>query len=75
MNARETPEAAGLVMRRDGKYEEPLGDNWTAEYSANQQTGLWDVEVFKHDVAEWREVDIDSLEEARRAARDFYDQA
>ncbi|NNF97036.1 MAG: hypothetical protein HKM94_08935, partial [Halobacteria archaeon] len=65
----------GLIKRRDGKYEERLSDIWIAEYSENPDTGLWQVEVFKSDVAEWFSLDHVSLDDARQAAYNFYDQA
>ena len=64
-----------LVRRRDGKYEEDLGDNWTVEYSENRDTGLWEAEVFKHNVPEWHGVGYESLEDARAAALNFYEQS
>ena len=64
-----------LVKRLDGKYEERLSESWLVEYSENSETGLWEVEVFKNDVPEWHSLDFDSLEEAREAAREFYNQA
>lgn len=64
-----------LVKRRDGKYEERFDENWMAEYSENPATGLWEVELFRHDVAEWHELDLDSLDDARAAAADFFKQA
>ena len=64
-----------LVKRLDGKYEERLSEVWVAEFSENPDTGLWDVDVFKSDVSEWRSVDFDSLDDARQAAYNFYDQA
>jgi len=63
-----------IVKRTDGKYEETLGDIWVAEYAENSETDLWDVEVLKHDVAEWQTRGYASLEEARQAAHDYYDQ-
>lgn len=63
-----------IVKRTDGKYEETLGDIWVAEYAENSETDLWDVEVLKHDVAEWQTSGYASLEEARQAAHDCYDQ-
>ena len=63
-----------IVKRTDGKYEETLGDIWVAEYAENSETDLWDVEVLKHDVAEWQTSGYASLEEARQAAHDYYDQ-
>ena len=64
-----------LVKRHDGKYEERLSESWLVEYSENPDSGLWEVEVFKNDVPEWHSLDFDSLEEARQAAQDFYNQA
>lgn len=63
-----------VVKRPDGKYEEILSGTWTAEYAEDPETGLWVTEVFKHDVPEWRETGYATLEECRRAAREFYDQ-
>ena len=64
-----------LVKRLDGKYEERLSPIWVAEYSENSSTSLWEVEVFKNDVPEWHSIDFESLEDARQAAYNFYDQA
>ena len=64
-----------LVKRLDGKYEERLSETWLVEYSESPDTGLWEVEVFKNDVPEWRGLDFDSLEDAQQAAYDFYNQA
>lgn len=64
-----------LVKRLDGKYEERLSEVWLVEYSENPGTGLWEVEIFKNDVPEWRSIDFESLEDARQAAYNFYDQA
>ena len=63
-----------LVKRPDGKYEESLGDIWSAEYAKNLGTGLWEVEILKHDVSEWHTIGYASLEDARQAAHDYYDQ-
>ena len=63
-----------LVKRPDGKYEESLGDIWVAEYAENSETDLWEVEVLKHDVPEWQTSGYVSLEDARQAAHDYYDQ-
>lgn len=63
-----------LIKRPDGKYEEILGGRWIAEYSEDSETGLWELEIFNHDTAEWHNTDYISLEEARRAAQNYYDQ-
>jgi len=63
-----------LGTRPDGKFEDRLSDAWSAEYSEHPTTGLWQIEIFKQDVCEWHAIDFDSLEEARRAAQDYYDQ-
>ncbi len=60
------------TKRRDGKYEENLGEPWVVEYSENPENGLWKVEVFKHNVAEWVSTDYPSLEEAQQAAYNYY---
>jgi hypothetical protein len=62
------------VKRSDGKYEEKLEDNCLVEYFEEPQTGLWRVEVFLHDVSEWTSTDFSSLEEAREAAQNYFDQ-
>lgn len=64
-----------LVKRLDGKYEERLSEIWVAEYSENPDSDLWEVEIFKNDVPEWRSMDFESLEDARQAAYNFYNQA
>ena len=63
-----------LVKRPDGKHEEVLGEFWVAEYAENPDTGLWEVDVMKHDVPEWRSINYDSLEDARQAAHEYYEQ-
>jgi len=64
-----------IMKRLDGKYEERLSEVWVVEYSENPGTGLWEVEIFKHDVPEWHSIDFESLEDARQAAYNFYNQA
>lgn len=63
-----------LIKRTDGKYEETLGETWVAEYAEDPETGLWDVQISKHAVVEWREPGFATLEDARRAAVEYYDQ-
>ena len=63
-----------LVKRTDGRYEQKLSDDWMAEYSEKPETGLWQVEVFKHDTLEWRTSGYVSLEEARQSAEEYYKQ-
>ena len=63
-----------LKKRPDGKYEEKLGGFWFAEYSEHPVTGLWQVEVFKRDVPELFAIDYASLEDARQAAQNYYNQ-
>lgn len=63
-----------LQRAANGTGRETLGGRWTAEYSEDAATGLWTVEVFHHDVAEWRSVGFSTLEDAREAARAYYDQ-
>ena len=62
------------VKRLDGKYEERLGDIWTAQYSEDPATGLWQVVILKHDVLEWRGSGYTSIEEAQKSAQEYYDQ-
>jgi hypothetical protein len=66
---------AELRRRPAGTYEEVLADGWTAEYAEDPATGLWNVVVLRHDTAEWREAGYATIEDARQAARDFYDQS
>jgi len=65
---------AELRRRPGGTYEEILGGDWTAEYGEDPPTGLWEVVVLKHGTAEWRETGYPTIDDARRAAREFYDQ-
>ena len=74
ITVREGMSTEPLVKRPDGKYEESLGDIWVAEYAENSETDLWQVEVLKHDVPEWQTSGYASLEDARQAAHDYYDQ-
>ena len=69
-------EAASSTLNRrlDGNYEESLGNNWIAKYAENTESGLWDVEVFKHDVSEWQATGYASLDDAREAAEEYYEQ-
>ena len=63
-----------VVKRIDGKYEEKLDDIWSAEYAEDPATSLWEVEIFKHDIAEWHSTDYISLEDAQEAAHNYFDQ-
>lgn len=63
-----------LVTRPDGKIEERLADIWSAEYAQDAETGLWEVVVFKHDVAEWRGEGYASIQDAQAAAHERYHQ-
>lgn len=63
-----------ITKRVDGKYEERLDDTWLAEYYEDPTTGLWRVDVFQHDVHEFSATDQPSLEDARQAGRNFFDQ-
>jgi hypothetical protein len=64
-----------MVKRLDGKFEEALGEHWLAEYAEDPTSGLWDVHVFRHDVAMWHGTAYASLEDARLVARNYYIQA
>lgn len=64
----------GLIKRPDGVYEESFSDDWYAEYAEDSDSGLWLVKVFKDDMPEWRNIDFETLDEAREAARNYYDQ-
>ena len=61
-----------LVKRRDGKYEEILGENWVAEYYEDPESSLWQVELFKRDALEWVSTSHASLEQAQQAAYNYY---
>jgi hypothetical protein len=63
-----------LRKTRDGTFEETFGAPWSAEYAEDAANGLWRVVVYRHDVIEWRGHGYASLEEARRAAEEFYRQ-
>lgn len=58
----------------DGRYLERMADNLTVEYFENTETGLWDVEIYLHDVPEWKSMDYISLENAQKAAYEYYNQ-
>ncbi len=74
ITVRESAMTEPLVKRTDGKYEESLGEILVAEYAENPESGLWEVEILKHDVSEWHTIGYASLEDARQAAHDYYDQ-
>ena len=63
-----------VTKRPDGTYEEKLSENWRVIYAEAPQNGLWEVEIFNHNVAEWHGTAYVSLEDARQAAHNFYDQ-
>lgn len=67
-------ENSDLTKRIDGKYQEDLGNSWIAEYFEAPGTGLWRVELFVHDVPEWVSDGYLSLDEARQAARNHFNQ-
>ena len=62
-----------VTKRLDGTYEERLDDTWLAVYMELPDTGLWRVEVFNHNVSEWVEEGLTSLEEARQSASNYWD--
>jgi hypothetical protein len=72
--ARERSMTGTLIKRPDGKYEESMGEIWIAEYAENTESGLWEVEILKHAVSEWQDGDYASLDDARTAAHDYYNQ-
>lgn len=63
-----------LIGADNGVVREHFSSVWYAEYSEDLDSGLWQAELFKHDVPEWREPGLASLSEAREAARAYYDQ-
>ncbi len=65
---------AEITRRTDGKHVQRFDDTWVAEYFEYPPTGLWRVEVFHRDVPEWTSVGYGTLEDAARAARDYFDQ-
>lgn len=65
---------SNVLQREDGVYEETLNESWYAEYSEDDESGLWRADLYKRDVPEWREDGFESLEEAVLAARDYYAQ-
>ena len=67
-------EKTGLIRKSNGIYRESFSDIWSAEYSEDLDTGLWQVDIFKRATPEWHNVDYVSLEEARSAAQDYYHQ-
>lgn len=66
--------SSGLIEQGNGVFREMLNGSWYVEYSENPDTGLWQADVFKNDVAEWKNMDFESLEEARQAVVEFYTQ-
>lgn len=62
------------IKRRDGKYEQRLGEKWIAVYAEDPATSLWQVEIFNHDVPEWRDIAYVTLTEASQSAKNYYDQ-
>ena len=69
-----TRAVTSLQKNSDGIYEERFSDKWYAEYSEMADSGMWRADVFKHDVPQWHGIDYESLEEARHAAQEYYDQ-
>ncbi len=63
-----------ITKRLDGKYEQPLGDEWIIEYWEDPRSDLWRVEVFHKDVAKWVSEGHLSIEEAGQAVRNYLDQ-
>lgn len=64
-----------LIKGQNGVLREQFSASWYADYSEDPNSGLWRAEVYKHDVPEWCEVDLESLRVAMELARDFYQQA
>ncbi len=63
-----------INKRRDGKYEQRLGDEWFIEYWEDPRSDLWRAEVFHKYVAKWVSKGHLSMEEAGRAVRNYLDQ-
>ncbi len=66
--------ASTLVEQPNGIFREMLNGSWYVEYSEDPDTGLWQANVFKNDVSEWKNTDFESVEDARQAATEFYEQ-
>jgi|GEM_PF-419348 hypothetical protein len=66
---------AHLTKAQNGVLREQFNASWYADYSEDPNSGLWRAEVYKHNVPEWCEVDLESLRVAMELARDFYQQA
>ncbi|NIR83985.1 MAG: hypothetical protein GWO40_11665 [Gammaproteobacteria bacterium] len=66
--------SAEISRKADGKYAQRFDATWVAEYFEDPPTGLWRVEVFHRDVPEWTSVGYETLEDAARAARNYFDQ-
>lgn len=64
----------GVTGSANGIIPEVFSAVWRAEYMEDPDSGLWRAEIFRHDVSECCEIDLESLAEAREFARDFYDQ-
>lgn len=60
------------IKGRNGLYRENFNANWYAQYFEDAATGLRRTHVYKHATPEWQSVDHLSLEEARGAARHYY---
>jgi hypothetical protein len=65
---------SNVLPLADGEFQEKLSKDWTAEYSEDKLSGLWQVTVSKHDVVEWQDDDYASLQDAVQAAREYYNQ-
>lgn len=63
-----------LRKRLDGTYEETLHEDWKAEYFEAADTGLWSVQLYKHDVNTWRGDGYESFEDAQQAVHEYYNQ-
>ncbi len=61
-----------MLQLPDGEFQEKLSKDWTAEYSEDELSGLWQVTVSKHDVVEWQDDEYASLRDAVQAAREYY---
>lgn len=61
-----------FYRRADGVYLETFDDTWTAEYVEDADTGLWRIDMLRLDASHWRQDDLDSLEDARKSALEFY---
>lgn len=70
--ARERHRVGSYFRRADGSYLEIFDNVWTAEYAEDTRTRQWRADILRRGSSHWRRTDFASLDDARRAALDFY---